>query len=683
MTRFSLAMRYQAMILPILMSLRLLAASPAAAQEPSLDPDANTGKQWAILIGVENYRLAPPLSFTLNDVDQLEATLRERGGVSARNIVRFVDSAEDEQRRPLLASLTKELPKWFQKPGPNDRLLVYFSGHGFQSADGKLYLAPLDCDPRKPEVTGLSVAWLRDQIAACHAGTKLLVLDSCHAGAEKGDDEPVEGALKSIAAKDLGEPFRDLEGVITLASSTGAEKSQIWSEKRQSLFTYWLNQGLKGHADDDANGDVDIDELNKYVYTNVTEIAQSRFHRPQTPVRIIRSGTPGVPVVLQLGPVQLKHLISDMADQIAWSMESRGIKKVGVLQFTTDTELGEALGGEFGALGRWCSAELEKKLVAAGTFDVIDSRELIASLKKNSFTVDQLGSREALAKLSASLDGLPALVTGTLRHRQHRLITLQTKLKQLESNTLAASAGGTALLNEHEWAMLGHSVSVQPEDRPLPIPGSAQHNYIERLDQKAKGAHPLQDPKFPCRVAIYVDGKERKGEFRGNDYVVPIRNDEIYAVRITLLNREAVYMRLLVDGLNTLPQKIQTRGLDTWEVGPIAKLDEARGWVLDPPRTGQLVYQVDGFVTGTGVDGGWRRFKMVEDGMSLAARKSFTESIGLITAAFYRIAQDRGTVPEEIVTYANLRERRDLTAGDLLSVVNIRYVDPTELNQGR
>lgn len=638
------------------------------------------GRQWAILIGVENYQLATPLRYTINDVDTLATTLRQRGDVAPDNIVKFVDTAGDVERQPLKTSLMEHLPRWFQKPGPEDRVLVYFSGHGFQSKDGKLYLAPLDCDPQDPEATGISVAWLRDQVAGCRAKLKLLILDSCHAGTEKGDEDP---QTKSVVAKDLGEPFRDLEGVVTLASSTGDQKSQIWAEKQQSLFTYWLNQGLKGHADDNGDGAVDIDELNKYVHDNVTHTADSRFHRPQTPVRIIRSGVPGVPVVLELAPLTLKHLIADMADQISWGMESRGIERVGVFQFTTDTSFGEALGGEFGALGRWCSAELEQKLVEAGV-DVVDSREMINILKQHQFTVDQLGSREALEKLSASMGGLPAIVTGTLRHRQNRMITLQSKLKQIETNSLGAAAGGTALLNESEWAMLGYSVSVRPEDRPPPIPGSkTEDELIARLDEKAGGAHPLSDPRFPYRVSIYVDGKERKGVFRGNDYLVPLRVGEVYSIRVELLSGDPTYMRLLVDGLNTLPEKSAEKGIATYEVAPVVKLDEARGWILDPRNSRRPVWEVRGFVTETGQQGKLRRFKVVDDGLSVAAQKKFTENLGLITAAFYNTAQARvATGVEDFETEENLRERRGVTAGDLIGVVNIRYVDPEQLNSG-
>ena len=77
--------------------------------------------------------------------------------------------------------------------------------------------------------------------------------------------------------------FEKLEGVVTLASSTAEQPSQIWDEKEQSLFSYWLNQGLKGHADEDGNGEVNIDELYDYVHRNVTQSAEARLHRPQTP----------------------------------------------------------------------------------------------------------------------------------------------------------------------------------------------------------------------------------------------------------------------------------------------------------------------------------------------------------------------------------------------------------------
>ncbi|WP_254508864.1 caspase family protein [Anatilimnocola floriformis] len=641
----------------------------------------SNSRQWAVLIGCENYQKATPLTYTMNDVDQLAKILRERGGIPGERVIQFIESSPDANFKPMRSSLLEMLPKYLRKPTKNDRLIVYFSGHGFRSQDGSLYLAPLDCDPANPAATGVSVAWLREQLAACPAQFKLLVLDSCHAGTEKGEE-----SIKGASAKDLGEPFRDIEGVVTLASSTGDEKSQIWAEKKQSLFTYWLNQGLAGHADENGDAEIDIDELNKYVFKNVTHTAKTQLHRPQTPVRIIRGGS-GSPVVLELVPTKLKHLIQDMAKQMSWSMQERGIKKVGVLQFTADTPFGEALNTGFGSLGRWCTAELEKTLLESGTCEVIDSSRLIAALKKNKFTVDQLGSPEAMQKLSKDLGGMPAIVCGTLRHRQNKTITLQCKLQNIETESLAGAAGGSALLSEQEWAMLGHSVAIKPEDRPPPVPGlsNQESELIPKLDEKAGQAHPMKDPRFPYRISVVINGQERKGVFRGNDYVIPVRNGEVYEVQVKLLNQENVCVKLLIDGLNTLPQTLKgEKGVQTVEIAPIVKLDEAREWILDSAKNPQRLWAFRGFVTETGSAGSLKKFVITDAAKSLAAQKEFTESMGLITAAFYTATAARsGTTVQPWETKEELKERNDVEAGDLIGVVNIRYMDAEEFNKAK
>ena len=236
------------------------------------------GRQWAALVGIEKYERANPLQYTINDVRRVGETLRTRGGYEPECILEITDDAADPRRQPKREAIMAELAAWLKKPTKDDRIVVYFSGHGFRADDGTMYLAPIDVDPANPAATGIPVAWFRDQIAACQAGFKLLVLDACHAGSEKGEGDA------NLDEKDLN-IFRELQKVVTLASSTADQKSQIWSEKEQSLFSYWLNEGLKGHADDDADGTVDIDELNKYVYRNVTHTAKVRFDRKQTPVR--------------------------------------------------------------------------------------------------------------------------------------------------------------------------------------------------------------------------------------------------------------------------------------------------------------------------------------------------------------------------------------------------------------
>jgi len=249
-------------------------------------PQESHSKAWALLIGIERYEKASALRYTVNDVAQIAETLSNRGAFRTDRILQIVDTAQDSKQLPTRNNLLQQIPSFMQQPAEQDQVIVYFSGHGFRDDDGKLYLAPIVCDPRNPAATGIPVQWFREQLASCKAKFKLLILDACHAGSEKE---------ATVPPHDLGEAFRDVLGVVTIAISKTDEKSLIWERQEQSLFSYWLNRGLQGNADSD--GQVKIDELYDYVHRKVTFSAQQHFSRPQTPVRIVRSGTVGVPVV--------------------------------------------------------------------------------------------------------------------------------------------------------------------------------------------------------------------------------------------------------------------------------------------------------------------------------------------------------------------------------------------------
>lgn len=653
---------------------------------PAAERAGEQGQTWAILIGVERYHRLPPLTCTTNDVHVLARTLEERGGVSPRHIVKFVDNAESESRRNLKASLKSNLPKWIARPGENDRLIVYFSGHGFQDDEGKLYLGPIDCDRENLEATGLSVNWLREQLAECKAAFKMLILDSCHAGTEKGGDQKT-----GLTARELVEPFRELQGIVTLASSTADEKSIVWEAKGQSLFSYWLNQGLKGHADTNGDTVVDIDEINRFVHRNVSRTARVRFGRSQTPVRIIRSGVPGVPEIVKLHPMSLRQVLTDMSEQLATSMQERQLSRLGVLEFTTDTRAGEALGADFGVLGRYCSSELEQQLMtsAAGEFQVVDGRRVLKAIGDQNLCIDDLGSDSALRELSDRVGGMPAVALGTLRSRQGRVVTLQCRLMETEDDSLAAVAAGTAWLNESEWAMLGSSAEIRTNHKAAYAPLDDETNEVIQIaDQNATKPHPLSDPKFPYRVRIYVNNRLRKGVIRGNDYFVPVSKGEEYVIQIEVPDDEVTCMRLLVDGLNTMPEQEMTKGVQTVAVSKRVNCDTARYWILDPAKRRKFVVQ--GFYSSLGASAKYRAFTVVDSSESLAARQNFTDQIGIITAAFYRPRKggaDGSSARGAIGTdggregHSSVRVRSDIAIGDLLSVVHIHYVEPAALDR--
>jgi hypothetical protein len=660
-----------------------LANSITIAQEDQPVPIEYDYNRYALLIGVEDYQNLPKLRYTSNDALELRTVLAERGGYPYINIGMIGGQWADPTHNVIRATAQRLL----RSCKPESDMLIYFSGHGYRAPDGTMYLCPSDIDPDRPEETGIPVAWLREELAACPAKFKLLILDACHAGSEKGEEG--EGPT----AKDLGEPFRDVAGVVTLASSTADEKSLLWEEKKQSLFSYWLTQGLKGHADENGDSIVDIDELNKYVHANVTHIAKTRFQRNQTPIRIIRAGAPGgAPAVMQVRPLRLDEILTDVADQLAWAIDDRKLDKVAVMEFSVDTPSGELLRVDFGLLGKLCASRLEQRLtkMSYNRYSVIDSRRLIKTLEDLDFKLDDLNSDTRLTDLSQQTGNIPIMALGVLRNRTGRAVTMQCRLVDPKTGQMAASTGGVAMLSESEWAMLGKSVHRKQRYAPLPnSPDDIVPDAVEELDDLANGPHPLRDPKFPFPVRIVVGNKERKGVFHGNDYYVPVNQGEVYSVQVESKLKDPVVMRLLVDGLNTLPEKVDdVKGVETYEVAPRVSLENARHWVLDPKRNRRARWTVKGFVTETGSSGKLREFKIVEKQDSVAAQQNFTDQIGIITAAFYTpLAEPRGGDLAAAAPGTGFGEERmerldevaNIKPGRLRSVVHIHYVDAEEL----
>ena len=113
-----------------------------------------------------------------------------------------------------------------------------------------------------------------------------------------------------------------------------------------------------------------------------------------------------------------------------------------------------------------------------------------------------------------------------------------------------------------------------------------QETVIAKLDEESKGPHPMTNPNFEFPVRIYVGGKERPGHARGNEWFVPLRKGETYEIYVENRSGQPVCMRLLVDGLNTLPdlEMAKTKGMATFVWGQHVNLEDARHYVLDPAK---------------------------------------------------------------------------------------------------
>ncbi len=234
-------------------------------------------RAYALVVGIAKYENLDPkqfLQFTESDASALYRTLvsKEGGAFPAENVHLLLGN------KATLANLHYELETWLPSVAnqQNDRVIVYFSGHGFLIG-GHGYLAPWDVDPSKPDSTGYPMDLLGNILTRnVAARSKLLLIDACHAGkitAETSDD----GVIAQL---------HQLPKTLLIFTATRAAERSYEDPKLSTgfgLFTYFLVQGLLGNADNDpCDGVITADELVEYVRAEVRSYARTR-NISQTP----------------------------------------------------------------------------------------------------------------------------------------------------------------------------------------------------------------------------------------------------------------------------------------------------------------------------------------------------------------------------------------------------------------
>jgi formylglycine-generating enzyme required for sulfatase activity len=210
---------------------------------------------YALLIGVSDYSAGwPDLPKIPRELDAVEAVLQEQGFQITR--------VRDPDHRQLVDAFQQFIDRYgFEH---NNRLLVYFSGHGYTRQDGeKGYLVPADApNPLRDEVGFLHralemnqiLAWAR-RIEAKHA---LFLFDSCFSGTVfKAKSLPAQPPhITTLTA-------RDVRQFIT----AGSEGEEVPAE---STFTPVFVDALRyGKGDLNQDGYVTGTELGLYLQAEV------------------------------------------------------------------------------------------------------------------------------------------------------------------------------------------------------------------------------------------------------------------------------------------------------------------------------------------------------------------------------------------------------------------------------
>ncbi len=246
--------------------------APETTADGRLSPDLTLySRSLALVIGVDRYAHLPALHSAERDAVAMAKTLKNRG-FSVMLLL-----GKQATRARIAALLGDRLPKVSQV---DDRVLVYFAGHGVSVGAGPEavgYLMPVGGDPNAPAATGLAMTEVVRWFGRYPAKHVMLLADACYGGLAlstrgAGLRPAMERYLEAITS-------RPMRAVLV----GGGAQEQVNEWRGHGLFTHFVLRGLDGAADGNNDGVITSDELVAFVKPEVARVAQRQWGTEQHP----------------------------------------------------------------------------------------------------------------------------------------------------------------------------------------------------------------------------------------------------------------------------------------------------------------------------------------------------------------------------------------------------------------
>ncbi len=261
--------------------------SPVPASDVDVPSVERTAKpnRYAVVVGIEQYRTKlPKADFAARDAQTMKAYLTKTMGFSDENVALLVN--ENATGRDLEKYIEHWLPNRVEKDGT---VFVYYSGHGAPNPKtGDAYLVPYDGDPAFVDATGYPLKRLYENLGKLPAKEVVVLLDSCFSGAG-GRSVLAPGARPMVLT--VENPVLASGRTVVLAASKGDQVSSTYDQKGHGLLTYFFLKGLRGEADANKDGSVDLAEVYDYLKPQVERTARREYNNDQQPQLL---GSPGL-----------------------------------------------------------------------------------------------------------------------------------------------------------------------------------------------------------------------------------------------------------------------------------------------------------------------------------------------------------------------------------------------------
>lgn len=228
-------------------------------------------KNWAISIGINQYRFFQPLRYANRDAELMRNFFQ--GKVGCQKVYFFSDDSPDidgNPTRPLRTDLLVLFDHMFERPflrsEAGDSFWFFFSGHGirYQGID---YLMPMDGHPDRIPETGIQVGYITERLRRCGAENIVLILDAC-----RNDEEGAKGG------KGIGQQtafIANQTGIISIFSCSPGNQSYEVESLQQGAFTYALLEALGTQGQCST-----VEQLEQYLTRRMLEISR-QYGKPQ------------------------------------------------------------------------------------------------------------------------------------------------------------------------------------------------------------------------------------------------------------------------------------------------------------------------------------------------------------------------------------------------------------------
>ncbi len=231
-------------------------------------PEGLYYRSWAVVVGIENYLVAPKVPGALENAHAVAAALR---GLGFEEVIELQD--KDASFKRLTQVLNDYLPR---KVGRQDRVVIFFAGHAGMTQDSQSkelgYLVPWDAQLTNTNKT-ITLDHLKEFSRRSASKHVLLLFDANLRGWEVTAPQPLslEGRLS---------PEDDTEKRAVQVLTAAGRDEMVGHAAGESAFVTALVAGLKGTADLNSNGWIMASELAAQVKRDV-ESGTKGLQHPQ------------------------------------------------------------------------------------------------------------------------------------------------------------------------------------------------------------------------------------------------------------------------------------------------------------------------------------------------------------------------------------------------------------------